>query len=112
MSVLSTCVEKYNVQTGNKLGVLLTALFYRLADRRAQIKGGAYIYVYMYIHICIHIYIQIHIYIYVYLYMYIYVDIYIYIYMYAYILITIKLHECFESLSILLPFSPRFMCTT
>jgi hypothetical protein len=41
MSVLSTCVEKYTVQTGNKLGVLLTALFYRLADRRGQIKDAA-----------------------------------------------------------------------
>jgi hypothetical protein len=85
MSVLSTCVEKYNVQTGNKLGVLLTALFYRLADRRAQIKGGAYIYVYMYIHICIHIYIQIHIYICVFIYVYICRYIYIYIHVCIYL---------------------------
>ena len=38
MSVLSTCVQGYTPQTLVKLGVLLTALFNRLADRRAQIK--------------------------------------------------------------------------
>ena len=38
MTVLGTCVQMYNTQTFAKLGVLLTALFNRLADRRAQIK--------------------------------------------------------------------------
>ena len=38
MSVLSTCVQSFTAQTVGKLGVLLAALFNRLADRRAQIK--------------------------------------------------------------------------
>jgi hypothetical protein len=38
MSVLGTCVQSFTAQTLGKLGVLLAALFNRLADRRAQIK--------------------------------------------------------------------------
>ena len=38
MSVLGTCIQGLTAQTMNKLGVLLSALFNRLADRRAQIK--------------------------------------------------------------------------
>lgn len=38
MTVLSVCVQAFTVQTVGKLGALLTALFNRLADRRAQIK--------------------------------------------------------------------------
>jgi TctA family transporter len=76
ISVLSACVEKYTVQTGNKLGVILTALFYRLADRRAQIKDAG-----RYIYICIHICI------YVYMYIYTYINMCTYIYMYIYMYI-------------------------
>ena len=38
MSVLGMCIQGLTAQTMNKLGVLLSALFNRLADRRAQIK--------------------------------------------------------------------------
>ena len=38
MTVMGTCVQMYTTETFAKLGVLLTALFNRLADRRAQIK--------------------------------------------------------------------------
>ena len=38
MTVLSVCVQAFTGQTVGKLGALLTALFNRLADRRAQIK--------------------------------------------------------------------------
>ena len=38
MSVLGVCVEGYSALSFGKLGVLLSALFNRLADRRAQIK--------------------------------------------------------------------------
>ena len=38
MTVLGVCVEGYSALSFGKLGVLLSALFNRLADRRAQIK--------------------------------------------------------------------------
>ena len=38
ITVLSVCVQAFTAQTLGKLGVLLSALFNRLADRRAQIK--------------------------------------------------------------------------
>lgn len=38
ITVLSVCVQAFTAQTFGKLGVLLSALFNRLADRRAQIK--------------------------------------------------------------------------
>lgn len=38
MTVLGVCVQSYSALSFGKLGVLLSALFNRLADRRAQIK--------------------------------------------------------------------------
>lgn len=38
ITVLSVCVQAFTAHTLGKLGVLLSALFNRLADRRAQIK--------------------------------------------------------------------------
>ena len=39
MSVLGACIQGHTTPTSPKLGAILTALFHRLADRRAAIKG-------------------------------------------------------------------------
>jgi hypothetical protein len=41
LAVLTMCIVKFTAATSNKLGAILTALFQRLADRRAQIRDQA-----------------------------------------------------------------------